>query len=630
MKTKTEKTGITAIYCRTSKKSDTSIEIQKQNGIKFCVSHNFDYQIYIDEAKSGYKISDDDDDDDNLLKYQPQLLILINDIKNGKIKNVWINSHTRLTRKTEKFFLIYRYFKKYKIDLYEFNEKKNYIDPQSKLQITIMDAFSEFERELIVARTTGGLYNAINNGKRAYSSLYGYKKIIEKNENGKKVWAPVESELNNLKIAYEEFLNGTSIRDISYKISLDVKSLRFFGKRLYKLMRHPEYTGYALNMDGLSIFHRYNKLEINNISVLSDIKKYWTPSLIYTQKIISISDYLKVLEKLHSHKLKYNEYTNRNRRAEKGIATGIITCGVCNSQFFNSISRYKNVKKTVSEYRYYKHYLAVKNEYCDNIKTLSLHRTDEYFKAFYFFYYLIYSNSNTLVKDTLIILKNKILTAKNNISNSESSLNKLKKQIANLDEKLSDITNNDIYELTAQKIIDLKSGLSEKINLISENKLELEKLQNIYSKTELENTYINIKDKILNFFNKLSVGDQRNELLNIIKKSCVIQDNHIFINTGNLLFIFNPLKDFSFDNNLLSDLNKDRIYKNYFITKTNKRKTDFFDTVNNYSFLDIGKPKPKNLFLEINEPTEAKKIFKKLNIKYNDIADISKFIFFNY
>jgi hypothetical protein len=46
--------ALCAIYVRTSiEKENTSINQQKNLGVKFCEKHNFEYQIYEDVGKSG-------------------------------------------------------------------------------------------------------------------------------------------------------------------------------------------------------------------------------------------------------------------------------------------------------------------------------------------------------------------------------------------------------------------------------------------------------------------------------------------------------------------------------------------------------------------------------------------------
>jgi DNA invertase Pin-like site-specific DNA recombinase len=76
------------IYCRTSILQDTetsTISQQRTAGIKFAEENKFEYDLYEDEGKSGFKISDDDQDPFN---NRPAFTNLINDIKNKKVNKV--------------------------------------------------------------------------------------------------------------------------------------------------------------------------------------------------------------------------------------------------------------------------------------------------------------------------------------------------------------------------------------------------------------------------------------------------------------------------------------------------------------------------------------------------------------
>lgn len=55
--------GICGIYARTSidREESTSIEQQKIAGIEFCKKNKYEYKIYEDIGKSGYKIDDKND-----------------------------------------------------------------------------------------------------------------------------------------------------------------------------------------------------------------------------------------------------------------------------------------------------------------------------------------------------------------------------------------------------------------------------------------------------------------------------------------------------------------------------------------------------------------------------------------
>jgi hypothetical protein len=87
-----------------------------------------------------------------------------------------------------------------------------------------------------------------------------------------------------------------------------------------------------------------------------------------------------------------------------------------------------------------------------------------------------------------------------------------------------------------------------------------------YAGTEEENMYYNVKDRINQFFKKLNVEEQRNELIQTIKK-CVVMGTHIIIDSGASLFIFNTENKYAFDSSLLEKLDDDKYFKINFLGK---------------------------------------------------------------
>jgi DNA invertase Pin-like site-specific DNA recombinase len=144
------------IYCRTSIQQDAEISTiiqQRSAGIKFAEENKFEYEIYEDEGKSGFKISDDDQDPFN---NRPSFTNLINDIKNKKIDKVWVWEHSRLSRNRYASAFIFNIFEKHKITLYENKKEFKLDDPEITFQMSILDAAAQYERQLIVSRTTRG------------------------------------------------------------------------------------------------------------------------------------------------------------------------------------------------------------------------------------------------------------------------------------------------------------------------------------------------------------------------------------------------------------------------------------------------------------------------------------------
>jgi DNA invertase Pin-like site-specific DNA recombinase/cell division protein FtsL len=553
-----------AIYARTSKDTkNLTIEQQKVLGVKYAISNNFEYKIYEDAGKSGYKI---DDDDMNPFANRPAFSNLINDVKTGIIDKLWVYDHARISRNQYASAVIFRILLKHNIEIIIKNKTIDLKDPHLRFMLHVMEGVTELERFFIVDRTTRGLHQAINKGNRGYPKLFGYKKC-GKDDNGRMIWQPVESEINDLKYIYEQYLGGKSLRNIAHELYDEINShnkLLRYATKMSRFIKHYEYTGFALNMEGLDIFHKFYNLEIDNISVLLD-KKYWVKSTRYPIEIISIENWIKVIERLHLNKVAKREQTVKSRSTKKDLATGIITCSVCNAKYFSYLTPYKRPNGEYYHYNYYKHHMALNNKVCSHRpKTIKVEKADEIFKTFYFFYYIVFSQANIFVKETLEKIRHDIQTMETKINSEEQSINKIKKQIAKLDDLLGGVSDINALTVTANKIAKLEEELSEKINILPNMKIELENQRSKYSKTELENTYLNIKERIINFFKEMNTEDRRNELLRIIKK-CILFGNYLIIDTGDKVFLFDIDINNTFDESLLDDLDKDRIYKDYFL-----------------------------------------------------------------
>jgi hypothetical protein len=186
-------------------------------------------------------------------------------------------------------------------------------DPQTQMIRGILDSISQYERHLIVGRTTRGLHDSINRGIRGYREFYGYKKEGLTNDGYVK-WVPVKSEIENIKYSYKMILKGSTIKGVllelykNKKIKENERSV--LTKKWTRILRHFENTGYSLNTDGLKIFNQFKKCEIESLNEL-DNTKYYVKSVTYPIKTVTIKDWIKVVEKLQIHKIVYKEKTRR-------------------------------------------------------------------------------------------------------------------------------------------------------------------------------------------------------------------------------------------------------------------------------------------------------------------------------
>jgi DNA invertase Pin-like site-specific DNA recombinase len=616
------------IYCRTSKERDSetsTISQQRNIGIKFAEDKKLEYELYEDEGKSGYKISDDDLDPFN---NRPSFTNLINDIKSGKIDKVWVWEHSRLSRNQYASAFIFNVFKKFKITLFENKKQFDINDPQIKFTMQILDAVSEYERELIVGRTSRGQKKQWEEGRRVHQKLFCYKKAGKDNK-GFIIWEPVESEIETYNYMLKRYKEGASLRTIVKEVydmnNIESHEFASYAVRMATVLRKYQYTGYQLTLEGLDIYKQFRKYKISSIQVLKD-KKYWIKSIPYPKKLISINEWVDISERLQIRGAKMN-FSNKERllRATKDIGTGIINCGECNSRYYYKQQKSGNRKKF---YDTYFHNQGFRLKVCNQKpRSFQIEDINNILKLFYFFFLVVYDNSNTLMRESQRNIKYQQIKIKENIKGYETEIKRIEKQISKFQLALDDTKSDmDTIRILAKNISQSQDKIDSLNIELTKSKIEYEKLSEKFSQNLLEITYYDVKEKIDNWFNKLNIEEQRNELIRVIK-SCVIFNHYMIIDAGTVLFSFDILKQNKFDKSLLQDLNKDRIYKNYFINKTNRRKTNFFDTVGNISITDHDN-KPEFLFIEIDDKQQAEKILKKLKIKY-DIEKITKFVFFN-
>jgi hypothetical protein len=444
-----------------------------------------------------------------------------------------------------------------------------------------LDAISQYERHLIVNRTTRGLYNAIDKGTRGYSKFYGYENA-GKNESGKTNWKPVESRLNQIKYAYTRILEGTPIRQIIRELNqnklISRKDWSILQSRLIAMLRHFEYTGHCFNFEGTAIYQKLLKGEIENVSALNN-SKYFVKSIPYPIELISIENWFKVFEKLVINKLIFwkNKETSF-KRASKGLATGIIECPSCHFKYYS----WSTAKATrTMKYVYYKHATSPNIENCEqHPKSFRNNKTDEIFKLYFFYNTLIFDTGKRAIDETLFLIKQEITKKDEKLEQLNTALNKNSKLISKFNKALESTDEVDTIKIIAKRLADLENKNSE----LSEEKASLliaiNNLNEKYVGTELEKVYYNTKERALDFFNNMNTEEQRNALIKTIK-CCYSFNKFILIDTGTVIFIFDTKHAYIFKDEMLENLDKDYLYKKYFIESLTKEKV-FLDITDQF------------------------------------------------
>ena len=603
------------IYCRTSREveiENSTISQQRTAGIKFAEKNNFEYELYQDEGKSGFKISDDDLDPFN---NRPEFTRLINDIKDGKIDKVWVWEHSRLSRNQYASAFIFKVFVKYKITLYENQKQFDMDDPQIKFTMQILDAVSEYERQLIVARTTRGMRKRIDEGKRSHQKLYCYQKD-GKDDKGHTKWIPVESEVENYKHILKRFNEGATLRKLTFEIhdehKLNVWGLPSYAHFLGRILRGYQYTGYQLTIEGNEIYKKFRKNELDNIQVLLD-RKYWIKSVPYPLELISIEDWVSVVEKLQIRGMKLNKVRkDRLLRASKDIATGIIQCNYCGNKFYYKEQRITNNKGRNWIYTTYFHHQFFNHHVCNQKpKSFYIEYINEIFKIFYFYFLLVFDNRNDQIRESLRSIKQTQLKIKERIAKVEKEIPIIEKRIERFKTRLNAPIENNLMDILLRQINENEIKLNELNMEISKLKIDYELQIEKYNKDESELTYYDVVEKVNDWFFKLNVEEQRNELIRLIK-TCIVISSYLIIDTGKIVFLFNINDHHKFDMELLNKMNNGEVFKNYFVEMKGSKDARKHD----------GKLIP-NVKLDRDDEIRMR-LFQYLIKEYNIVYDISE------
>lgn len=107
-------------------------------------------------------------------KDRPELTRLKDKVRRGDV--IVIESFSRLGRSTRDLIDLVEYFESKGVKLISIKEKFDTNTPHGKLMLTVFQAFSQFERDLIVQRTKEGLESARARGRKG-----GRPRVKDKN-----------------------------------------------------------------------------------------------------------------------------------------------------------------------------------------------------------------------------------------------------------------------------------------------------------------------------------------------------------------------------------------------------------------------------------------------------------------
>jgi hypothetical protein len=369
--------------------------------------------------------------------------------------------------------------------------------------------------------------------------------------------------------------------------------------------------------------------------------KYYTESVNYPEKMVSLDAWITAVEKLQNYK---KVYKDRMRRTDTEIATGILSCPYCGL-------RYYVCKDKV--YAYYKH--SPNGKCRQTPKSFNVKKLNGLFEVFYFCYHLMYDDTKALIQEDQKKIKIQLTEIKDKIKSVEKGNRIIDKQLENIQVILLKTLSEKTLELALTEKGELKIRREANSVAMIQYKNELAELTENFKKDELELAYYDVNQKVIDFFEKLSTDGKREALIKVINKAQVY-GKYTAINSGNNLFVFCTKTEYKLPPDTYNEFKNNEYFKENFMNSLLDEsgelqgelkklvKTSAKEAANKYSerqLLEIeGKLLAHHLARRIGEikireyypakPDNMKSIkgkFKKLGIGY-DLNNINKVISF--
>ena len=99
---------------------------------------------------------------------------------------------------------------------------------------------------------------------------------------------------------------------------------------------------------------------------------------------------------------------------------------------------------------------------------------------------------------------------------------------------------------------------------IANLKSDLDRLKSEYDRDKMELTYYSVKEKVIDFIERLSVENKRAELIKIIR-GCQLFASYLLIGAGKLLFVFNVKNDYKLPEEAYEAFKNDTDFKRNFL-----------------------------------------------------------------
>lgn len=493
-----------AIYCRVSTieqaEEGFSIDSQYHNIKEYCKNQGHEiYNLYEDRGISGKNITN-----------RPGIKQLLEDATKNKFDLVVVWKLNRISRKLLDILNIVDLLNKHNIAFRSLTENFETETPSGKLQLNIMGAIGEFERETIAENVKMGLLARAKEGRWNGGVVLGYDLVELPNEGKKRKNTRLEineKEANTVRRIFELYSQGHGYKAVVNRVNKEGHKTKrnglFAVSTVKEILQNPVYIGkirYNVRQD-------WSKKRRNNINanpILSDG---------IHEPIIDVETWNKVQVILKERSKKHNKVYD----CEFPL-TGILRCPVCGAgmTISRSTAKRKDGTRRINEYYSCGNWKNKGTAVC-NSNSIRVEVADEY----------VLNKIMELINDETILRKVVDNINKNKSTKLKPTLEQLE-QINKEIEKLTSKKSKNI-ELFEDGILD-KSELSIRVKVIND---DIEKLK--YREQELKQDLqlaegdpipfeiVNeVMQRFKEVFFEMSTSQQRKQLIHLLVSKITI------------------------------------------------------------------------------------------------------------
>ncbi len=295
---------ITGVYIRVSTedqaKEGFSINAQKEKLTKYAELNDWDiFNFYIDDGISGKTIKD-----------RPAINKMLNDLKNGRIKNILVYKLDRLTRSLLNLMELINLFERYECSLNSHTEKLDTSNAVGRMFVKILGTFAEFERENLAERISFGYEQKTREGNYTNTNgVYGYDYLV--GEGKLKI---NQEEVKLVNRIYDLYLSNNSMLTICKMLNKEKvptkRNGRWAQSTIKSILTNPLYIGMV----------RYGVKKKNNYKAFI-VKGAQPLPIIETKKYNRVQKLIK----------KRTNFKTRRYSSDNTYYFHILKCGNCGS-----------------------------------------------------------------------------------------------------------------------------------------------------------------------------------------------------------------------------------------------------------------------------------------------------------